>query len=103
MTKIQCLELFHSKALHLLFQFVTFFTFFTVNSLETSDHQLSNIRDYSKISIISPELILVHKALLMGLFSGELIFEGWGGGGGGLVIRRIFAFQNGLGLTIKTA
>ena len=32
----------------------------------------------------------------MGLFSGELIF-------GGLIIGGNFAFQNGLGFTIKTA
>ena len=31
---------------------------------------------YSKISIISPGLIFVQKAFLMGLFSGELIFGG---------------------------
>ena len=45
---------------------------------------------YCKIPIISPGLIFVQTAFLLGLFSRELIFEG------------NFAFQNGLGLTIKT-
>ena len=56
---------------------------------------------YRKIPIISPGLIFVQKAVLLGLFSGELIF-------GGLVIGRDFAFKNGLGLknyenSLKTA
>ena len=51
---------------------------------------------YCKILIISPELIFVQKAFSLGLFSGELIF-------GGACYRRNFAFQNGLGLSIKTA
>ena len=46
---------------------------------------------YRKINIISPGLIFVQKSVLLGLFSEELI------------IGRNFAFQNGLGLTIKTA
>ena len=48
------------------------------------------------IAIKSPWFIFVQKAFLMALFSGELIFERakcWGQ----------FLFQNGLGLTIKTA
>ena len=49
---------------------------------------------YRKIPIISPGLIFVQKAFLLGLFLGELFLEG-------LNIRRNFAFQNGLGLTIK--
>ena len=52
------------------------------------------IEKYRKIPIISPGLIFVQKAVLLGLFSGELIF-------GGVIIGRNFAFQNGLGLTIK--
>ena len=44
---------------------------------------------YRKIPIISPSLIFVQKACLMGLFSE------------GLFIGRNFAFQNRLGLTIK--
>ena len=32
---------------------------------------------YRKISILSPGLIFVQKAVLLGLFSGELVF-GWG-------------------------
>ena len=44
---------------------------------------------YHKVLIISPGLIFVQKAFLLGLFSGELFSEG-------------LAFQNGLGLTIKT-
>ena len=43
---------------------------------------------YRKILIISPGLLFVQKAFLLGLFSE------------GLVIGRKFAFQNGLGLTI---
>ena len=46
---------------------------------------------YRKISIISPGLIFVQKAILLVLLSRELI------------IGRNFAFQNWLGLTIKTA
>ena len=47
---------------------------------------------YRKIPIISPGLIFVQKALLLGLFSE------------GLVIGRNFAFQNGsIGLSIKTS
>ena len=45
---------------------------------------------YCKILIISPGLTFLQKAFLLGLFLGELIFGG------------NFAFQNGLGLTIKT-
>ena len=44
---------------------------------------------YRKIPIISPGLIFVQKAFLVSLFSEGLI-TGWN-----------FAFQNGLGLTIK--
>ena len=54
----------------------------------TLDRQLL---EYRKIPIISPGLIFVQKAFLLGLFSEELI------------IGRNFAFRNGLGLTIKTA
>ena len=43
-----------------------------------------------KIPIINPGLIFVQKAFLLGLFTE------------GLIIGRNFAFQNGLGLTIKT-
>ena len=43
-----------------------------------------------------PGLIFVQKAGLLGLFLGELIF-------GGAYYWKEFAFQNGLGLTIKTA
>ena len=54
----------------------------------TLDRQLL---EYRKIPIISPGLIFVQKAFLLGLFSE------------GLIIGRNFAFRNGLGLTIKTA
>ena len=56
------------------------------------------INKYRKIPIISPGLILifVQKTFLLGLFSGNLFSEG-------LIIERNFAFQNGLGLTVKTA
>ena len=50
---------------------------------------------YRKIPIISPGLIFVQKAFLLGLFLGELIF-------GGAYYWRDFAFQNGLDLTMKT-
>ena len=53
--------------------------------------------EYRKIQIVSPGLIFVQKAFLLGLFSGELIFSER------LIIGRNFVFQNGLGLTIKTA
>ena len=46
---------------------------------------------YRKILIISPGLISVQKAFLLGLFLEEL------------VIGRNFAFQNGYDLSIKTA
>ena len=51
---------------------------------------------YRKIPIISPGLIFVKKAFLLGLFSGELIF-------GGAYYWRKFCIQNELDLTIKTA
>ena len=47
-----------------------------------SSHQLNSknnglvcIKDYRKIPIISPGLIFVPKAFLLGLFSGELTFR----------------------------
>ena len=51
---------------------------------------------YRKILIIRPGLIFVQKTFLLGLFSGELIEEA-------LIIGGNFAFQNGLGLTMKIA
>ena len=48
---------------------------------------------YRKIPI-SPGLIFVQKAVLLGLFRGSLLSEG-------LSIGRNFAFQNGTSLTIK--
>ena len=51
---------------------------------------------YRKIPIISPGLIVVQKAFLLGIFLGELIF-GWA------CYRREFCVQNGFGLSIKTA
>ena len=47
--------------------------------------------EYRKIPIISPGLIFVQKAFVLGSFSGEL------------VIGRNFAFQSGFALSIKTA
>ena len=47
--------------------------------------------NYRKIPIISPGLIFVQKAFLLGLFSD------------GLIIGRNFVLQNALALTIKTA
>ena len=55
----------------------------------------AGLKIYHKIPIISPELIIVQKALLQGLISGELIL-------GGAVIRRTFVSQNGFGLSVKT-
>ena len=49
---------------------------------------------YRKIPIISPGLTFVQNAFLVGLFSGTQISEE-------LIIGGNFAFQNGLGLTIK--
>ena len=46
--------------------------------------------------IIRPGLIFVQKTFLLGLFSGEIIEEA-------PIIGGNFAFQNGLGLTIKIA
>ena len=51
---------------------------------------------YRKIRIISPGLIFVQTAFCWAYFWGSLFSEG-------LIIERNFAFQNGLGLTIKTA
>ena len=53
---------------------------------------------YRKILIITPGLILFcSKGFFAGLiFGGSLFLEG-------LIIGRNFTFQNGLGLTIKTA
>ena len=52
---------------------------------------------YRKIPIISPGLIFVQKAFLLGLFfSGAYFSER-------LIIGRNFAFQNRLGWAIKTA
>ena len=51
--------------------------------------------EHHKIPIISPGLIFVQKAVLLGYFLGSLFLE-W------LIIGRNFAFQiNGLRLTIK--
>ena len=58
-----------------------------------------NSLKYRKIPIISPGLIFVQKAFLLGLFSGELIFDFFSEG---LVIGSNFAFQNGIGFS-KTA
>ena len=49
------------------------------------------IQSYRKIPMISPGLISMQKAVLLGLFSE------------GLIIGGNFAFQSGMGLTIKTA
>ena len=58
---------------------------------------LLKLTNYRKIPIlISPGLVFVQKAFLLGLLSGELIFRG-------VIIGGSFAFQNGLDLTIKTA
>ena len=57
---------------------------------------LTNLLLYHKIPIISPGLIFLQKAVLLGLFSGVLISEG-------LIIGRNFVFQNVLGLTTKIA
>ena len=51
---------------------------------------------YRKFPIISPGLIFVQKAFLLGLFSGELIF-------GGACYRKEFCVSKWCGLSIKTA
>ena len=56
----------------------------------------SRPKEYRKIPIISPGLIFVQKAFLLGLFLGELIF-------GGAYYWREFCVSNGLDLTINTA
>ena len=60
---------------------------------------------YRKIPIIRPGLIFVQKAFFLGLFSEGLIFGGayfWRSlFSEGLITGGNFAFQNGLGLTIK--
>ena len=58
---------------------------FEINFITKSQPQ------YRKIPIVSPGLIFVQKTLLLCLFSE------------GLIIGRNFAFQNGFGLTLKTA
>ena len=67
------------------------------------DHMETNLTMYinlkygnREIPIISSGLIFVQKTVLLGLFSRSLFSEG-------LVIVRNSAFQNGFGLTIKTA
>ena len=49
---------------------------------------------YHKRSIISPGLIFVQKAFLLGLLTGSSFSEG-------LIFEGSFTFQNGLGLTKK--
>ena len=49
-----------------------------------------HVQTYRKHLIVSPGLIFVQQAFLLGLFSGELIIGG------------NFAFKNGLDLAIKT-
>ena len=51
---------------------------------------------YCKIPIISPGLYLFKRLFCWAYFPGSLFSEG-------LIIGRNFAFQNGFGLTIKTA
>ena len=55
-----------------------------------------NYTKYRKIPIISPGLIFVQKAVLLGLFSGELIF-------GGAYYWREFCVSKWVGLDNKTA
>ena len=50
---------------------------------------------YHKIPIISPGLIFVQKAVLLGLFLGELIF-------GGAFYKKEYCFSKWVGLDIKT-
>ena len=52
---------------------------------------------YREIPTVSPGLIFVQKAFLLGLFSGGVYFTE------GLIIGRNFTFQNGLRLIIKPA
>ena len=57
---------------------------------------MGGVISYRKIPIISPGLIFVQKVFGWAYFWGSIFLEG-------LIIGRNFAFQNGLGLTIKTA
>ena len=52
--------------------------FYKVNLYQSPGQRVNmgSWRIYHKIQIISPELIFVQKAVLLGLFSGELIFGG---------------------------
>ena len=50
--------------------------------------------------MISPGVIFVRRAVLVGLFPGLLIFGG-GGGGEGLIIGGSFALQKWLGLYLE--
>ena len=52
--------------------------------------------NYRKISIISPGLIFVQKAVLLGLFLGKLIF-------GGAYFRKEFCISKWVGIDNKTA
>ena len=60
-------------------------------SIVFSSRTKSRVRLYRKMPIISPGLIFVQNAFLLGLFSE------------GPVIGRNFAFENGFCLVIKTA
>ena len=41
-----------------------------------SETEANNVTEYRKISVISPGIIFIQKAFLLGLFLGELIFGG---------------------------
>ena len=58
-------------------------------------HISARVKGILQNPIISPGLIFVQKAILLGLLLGEHTLEG-------LTIGRNCAFQNGVGLTIKT-
>ena len=59
---------------------------------------MRSVAIYRKIPIISPGLIFVQKAFpVAGLIFGGAYFRR------GLLSKGLFAFQNGLGLSIKTA
>ena len=60
------------------------------------DGQKTGATAHRKVPIISPGLIFVQKAVLLGLFSGELIF-------GGAYYWKEFCVSNWVGLDNKTA
>ena len=64
--------------------------------MNNKQHQFISVSKYRKIPIISPGLIFVQKAFLLGLFSGELIF-------GRACYRKEFCVSKWVGLNNKNS